>query len=170
MRLFNGFIGALTLAACVMIGSPALAAPVVITGPGLTYPVNMNLVALVTGDLATPYTNATTTPSIVTGMTVTLPATVRPYQLQTICVRWSADATKATSTTGSIGIGFNTVVDATSYRFTSSAAGRNSINGSTCFARPSAAAIVVSLYGVSGDTAALTVNNAFMEVWNVVTS
>lgn len=170
MRLFKGFIGALALAGCALAASPAFAAPTVITGPGLAYPVNLHLVGTVTGDLATPYTNATTTPSIVTGMTVAVPATLRPYQLQTLCVRWSADATKATSTTGSIGIGLNAAVDATSYRYTASSAGRNALNGSYCVARPSAAAITVSLYGVSADSGVFTVNNAFLEVWNVVTN
>ncbi len=108
----------------------------------------------------TSYTNATTTATILTGTGITVPATSfdPAKQLYTAC--FTADVTKATSTTGSITVAVGGVPIAASARYASSAAGRTSISGCYSWVRSSAAAQVVSLYAVSADTASFAVQNA----------
>lgn len=165
MRLFKHMIAGLALACSVLASTPLMAAAVVITAPGLAFVPNTYWMGSVTGDFSTPYTNSTTTPSALTGMSVVIPATKRSFGLQYVCARWSVDATKATSTTGSVTLAVNGAADANSTRYTASSAGRNTISGAYCVLRTSAAAQTVALNGVSADTAALTVNAAYLEVW-----
>ena len=79
-------------------------------------------------------------------------------------VRWSADVSKATATTGSCAIFVNGAIVANTERFSASAAGRNSIDGIIDVALTSAASQVVKLQCRSGDTNVFTVNNASLWV------
>ncbi len=167
MKNFLHNIVALLALASVALCGPAFAAATVISGPGLGYAPNLYYYGSVVGDFSTPYTNSTTTPTTLTAMSVSVPATKRPFALQYICARWSVDATKATATTGSVTLVVNGAADANTTRYTASGAGRNTISGQYCVQRSSAALQTVSLQGVSADTNALTVNAAYLEVWNV---
>lgn len=166
MKLIRNF---LTLAACAVmaLATPALAADVTVDGPGLTFPVNQYLVQARRADLGTNYSNATTTATIVasaSGTTaVSVPATTFDYTKQHIRVCYGVQATKATSTTGSVSVFVNGAVLASSTRTIGVVSAP--ISSCTTIVRSSAAAQTVSLYGVSGDTAAFTISAAYIEVW-----
>lgn len=115
---------------------------------------------------ATPaYSNATTTYTAIPGASIAVPATNKPWSgKQFIETCYWADATKATSTTGTIQVVANGAAIVASRRTIASAAGQNNIGLCYRVARSSGAAQTVSLQGVSGDTAAFTVANLQMTV------
>lgn len=159
------------MAAAVVAPTSAFAADAVLQGPNLTYAPNMFLYQARVLDLSTAYTNATTTPTIIasaSGTTaVTVPATLRNFALQYIRVCYSVDVTKATATTAAVQVFVNGAANADSKRYLSTGAGRGTISGCFSTVRTANTAQTVSLYGVSGDTNTMTVNAAYLEVWNI---
>jgi hypothetical protein len=152
------------LAALGLIASPALAQTVPLT--------NLNAgphsERYFQADLAAPYTNATTSYTDITGMTVTLPKTSGALTgnsqgssavAQAIRVCYYADVVKATATTGTIQVVSNGTAIVNSRRSFASAAGQQSQSLCYTFVRPTAAAMIVKLQGVSGDTNVATVSN-----------
>jgi hypothetical protein len=111
----------LMLAACLSIsGSPAMAAPVFT--PGAAYIPNNMVVCI--ADATAGYTNATTSATDITGATCALPAYDGDYSKQYIEVCFNADVTKATATTGAIGVYVNGALVTASKRFTTRRPGR----------------------------------------------
>lgn len=115
-------------------------------------------------DAAGTYSNSTVTPTDVTDLTVTLPATTVPIARQYIETCFSADVTKATSTSGSLTVNISGSDVAASARQVQSASGRTTMASCFTVARATAASVIVKLRGVSGDTALFTVHNAQMTV------
>lgn len=115
-------------------------------------------------DAAGTYSNSTVTPTDVTDLTVTLPATTVPIARQFIETCWAADVTKATSTSGSLTVNISGSDVTASARQVQFGSGRTTM--ANCFVAPraTAAAVIVKLRGVSGDTALFTVHNAQMTV------
>jgi hypothetical protein len=130
--------------------------------PGAAYIPN-NMVVCV-ADATAGYTNATTSATDITGATCALPAYDGDYSKQYIEVCFNADVTKATATTGAIGVYVNGALVTASKRFTTSAAGQADLAGCYAAQRASGAAQTVKLQGVSGDTNTFTVSNAQMRV------
>lgn len=150
----------LALLSCVSLIAAPLSAATVVAGAGAE-----NSLFVQTVDATANYTNATTTASDVTGLSVSVPA--RPWvalgaQYYRACVY--ADAGKGTATNGTLTVNVNGADVAASARQIQSAAGRGIIN--VCFtgARPTASAFTVKVRGVSGDTNTFTVYNAQMKV------
>lgn len=139
----------------------AMAQTTVVDTP--TYAPNEKIVKIITMP-ATDYTNATTSPTDITGLTVTVPATTGDFSKQTFEVCYSAAASKATSTTGSISVLFSGTADATFTRAVTFGAANNSLSGCFYKARATASAVIIKLQGVSGDTAAFTVSEAQLRV------
>jgi hypothetical protein len=160
MRLIRSFLALLT--AISLITGPAMAT-VVVAGPGTAYAPNIFFVGA--NDLTSAYTNATTSATDLTGTSIVVSATKKRYDLQYFQVCWTADATKSTSTTGSVGVYVNGALAAGSTRFIASAAGRGTIGGCYVVARSSAAAQTIALQGVSADTASFAVTTASIQVW-----
>ena len=115
-------------------------------------------------DAAGTYSNSTVTPTDVTELTTTIPATRVPIARQFIETCFYADATKATSLNGTLTVNISGSDVAASARQIQSSAGRGVIVGCHVAARATANAIIVKLRGVSGDTALFTVHNAQMTV------
>lgn len=108
-------------------------------------------------NVTSDYTNATTSATDVTGLSITVPATNYAIGAQFYRVCWTLDTLKATATTGNIVANVNGSDVTGSARYTATGAGR--VSNANCFvgARPTASAFVVKLRGVSADTNALTV-------------
>lgn len=160
----------LPFALFVAFSGPGFAADIAPAMPGRNYPINQFLMAYRVVDLSTTYTNATTTPTIISSASgttaVSIPATLGDYAKQYFRICYSVDATKATGTTGSVLIFANAATIAASKRFLSSTL-EGTISGCYTVARSSAAAQTISLYGVSADTSIFTVSAAYIEVWNL---
>lgn len=109
--------------------------------------------------------NATTSYVDVPGVTFSVPATNKQYGYQFIRVCYWGDVTKATATTGTVGVFANGAVITASEMTVASAAGAKAVI-SQCYtvARSSAAAQTVKLQYKSGDTNAFTINNMMVEL------
>lgn len=103
------------------------------------------------------YSNSTVTPSDVTGLTVTIPATKVPISRQFIRACVYAAASKATSTTGTLTVNVSGSDIAASARSIASAAGAGTITTCHVVPRATEAAVIVKMRGVSADAAAFTV-------------
>jgi hypothetical protein len=110
------------------------------------------------------YTNATTTPSDITGASCAVPAFNGDFAKSFIRTCFWADATKSTATTGAIGVYVNGALVTASKRFIASAAGQGTISGCYTVARSDGSAQTVKLQGVSGDTNTFTVSQLVLEV------
>jgi hypothetical protein len=146
-------------AACIAVLAQPLAAATVVAGAK-----QENQLYAMTVSATANYTNSTTTPSDITGATVTVPATRLGYTTQYYRVCFYADAGKATATNGTIGLTVNGSAVTAAARSISSGAVRGALNSCHVAARPTASAFIVKLTGVSGDTNAFTVYNALMTV------
>lgn len=138
------------------------------------FTVNMYLGGAVQADLSTPYTNSTTGYTDVTGATVAIKAwpgdigggaSSYPQQLWFVC--YAIDGSKATSTSGTVGIFVNGALDADTVQTGTFAAGHISVGG--CYSIPNtlATAQTIKLQAKSGDTAAFTINQASLTVFRV---
>jgi hypothetical protein len=164
MRLIHGF--ALALAALTSFALPSIASAQVLQA-GVNYIPNETFDGV--ANLSnTSYTNATTTPTILTGATLTIPATVFDYTKELYTACWTADVTKSTATTGSVGVAIGGTVIAASYRYSASSAGRNAIGGCYSWVRTAATAQVIALYAVSADTNSFAVQNAQIKVQRTI--
>lgn len=116
-----------------------------------------NPIANGTVGVSADYTNATVTASDVTGLSITLPATQYSIANQFYRACYSVDALKATATSGTLTLNVNGSDVAVTARFVQFAGGRE--GHSLCYtaARPTAAAFIVKLRGVSADTNVFTV-------------
>ena len=82
-----------------LVSTPALA------GDLIAYSrTDMTTLASAVDDATAGYTNATTSYTDITGVSFSVPATLKQYSKQYIRVCYSADVTKATSTTGTIAV------------------------------------------------------------------
>jgi hypothetical protein len=153
MKLIRSLLASLALVC--LTAAPAMAAPVF--APLGTYIPNSMVVCV--SDATAGYTNSTTTPSDITGATCAVPAYDGDYSKQYIEVCFNADVTKATATTGAIGVFVNGALVTASKRYSTSAAGQADLSGCYAVARSSGAAQTVKLQGVSGDTNLFTVAN-----------
>lgn len=113
---------------------------------------------------ATDYVNSTVTPSDIAEATVTVPASKMSGATEYVESCFYAQAIKATSTTGTITVFVNGVSQTLAARTIASSAGANSLGGCYVMARPVKTSFVVKLQGVSGDTAAFTVNDVQLVV------
>ena len=161
MRLTT-MIRGLCLAAVAALAMPFAAQAQV--GP-YTYSPNVRFVAMDVNSAT--YNNSTTGYTDVTGVSVALPATTAPFANQLLRVCYSADVTKATSTTGTIAVYANGAVIAASAR----TVGVGQWTMAACYivARADGAAQTIKLQAKSGDTAQFTVTNVQMEVWRIDT-
>ena len=159
MRFTLRSILAATLMACASIIPAAATAQTIY--PGVRYAPNEVFEGL-SALSNTSYTNATTTATTLTGTDIIVPATSfdPAKRLLTACI--SADVTKSTGGTGQIGVAVDGVLQASSLRYSSSAAGRNTIAGCFSWVRTTANAFTVTLQGVSSDTNSFAVQNAQM--------
>lgn len=155
------------LAAFALIAMPIAASAAVITAPLGRYAPGLVLIGINSATAA--YTNATTSYTDITGTSIEIPATRGDYSLQFVRVCWAATATKATSTTGTVRVYANGAGIAASAKTVTFGAANDSLGGCYTVARSSGAAQTVKLQGVSGDTAALTVANAQIEVYIIQT-
>jgi hypothetical protein len=103
--------------------------------------------------------NSTTSLADIPGVSFSVPITNKNYNNQFVEVCYYASATKATSTTGTIGVYANGAEITASERSITSAAGISTMASCYVVARSSAAAQTVKLQFKSGDTAAFTINN-----------
>lgn len=153
MKLFNRIGAALALvAASLMVCAVPASATTIITPTSA----QETVVAAGTVDVTTNYTNSTTTASDVTGLSITVPATIYSgNQFYRACY-W-LDAVKATATSGTVTLNVNGSDVTNSARQTQSPARRQTMN--TCFVgpRPTDASFIVKLRGVSEDTNTLTI-------------
>ena len=159
MKIFrNRFGAALALLAAALMPASAMATTVITGQQSQTNTVFYDVEALTSA-----YSNSTTTASDVTGMTTTVPATIGTSAYQYVEVCWNAQVAKATATTGSISVVVNGVSQSTSTRTVQVTAGQP-IAACYYMQRPTDAAFVVKLQGVSGDTNAFSVSQAQMSV------
>lgn len=150
-------------AASLMTASPLMAADVVPMRAAERQE-NQVHVAVVSQDSA-PYTNSTTTASDIPGLTVTVPQG-RKADLSRMFYRvcYFADASKATSTNGAINVVVNGTTVTAATRQLQFGAGRSSLTSCHVGTRPTLSPFIIKLQGVSGDTAAFTINAAQMRV------
>lgn len=163
MKRILGF--ALAALACIGLATPALADNIAITAQSGT------VLRFAHADATANYTNATTSATDIAAATVTVPSTRYPITgtsasssgvAQYVKACYTADATKATATTGTITL----LVDGVSYAAAARSIGvmRGTLAACAYVARPVATALVVKLQGVSGDTNTFTVHNAQLSV------
>lgn len=159
----NRFITGLLMAGLLALGvaSPAFATDVINTTADNYSP---NISVLCVTNATAGYTNSTVTPSDITGASCAVPAFNGDFAKGFIRTCFYADATKATATTGAIGVFVNGALVTASKRFISSAAGQGDLQGCYTVARADGNAQTVKLQGVSGDTNLFTVANLVMEV------
>lgn len=160
MRAFRSIIAAFSAAAMLAMSMLAITTPAQaqIAATAVQESVTSSAVVTATAN----YANSTTSATDIAGATVTVPRTLIPGQFYRVCY-W-ADAGKATSTTGTIGLNVNGSAVTAAARQIASTAGRGTIAMCYVAARPTNSAFIVKLTGVSGDTAAFTVYNAQMSV------
>lgn len=149
--------------ACLALAAPASATAVF--GP-LTYAPNAKLIS-VANMAAADYTNATTGLTDIAEATVAVPAASGDFSKRYLRVCFSASASKATSTTGTIRVYVNGAAVTASGATIDFAALGGHLSSCYTVARADAAAQTVKLQGVSGDTAVFTVSELQMEVWEI---
>lgn len=167
MKTFTRITGLFTaLAATFALAfAPATAADVVTAGSR-----NPTVLFSAVDSSTADYTNATTSASDLTGVTITVPATRYSIAKQFYRACLYADVTKGTATSGTLTINVNGSDVAATARQIQSAAGRGSISVCHVAARPTASAFVVKVRGVSADTNTFTVHNSqfAVEVFNAI--
>lgn len=152
MRIFKNFGAALALLTAALLPVAATATTIV-TAQNAQETVQFAS----TVDVTSNYTNATTTASDVTGLSITVPAAYYSSAGNFYRVCYWADAVKATATSGTLTVNVNGSDVANTARQTQSSAGRQSVNNCYVAARPTDSSFIVKLRGVSADTNALTV-------------
>lgn len=147
-------IGAVaTAAAALFAATPVAATDVVAVKPNREVQTSLGVV-----NVTSNYTNATTSASDVTGLTITVPKTIYAdlgKQFYRACL--NVDAAKATATNGTLTLSVNGSDVTNSARQIQSAAGRGTISFCYVGARPTASSFIVKVRGVSGDTNTFTV-------------
>lgn len=153
-----------------------LSAPSLVTAPALADNISIvypapTVLAFGTVDATASYTNSTTSATDIAAATITVPATRKALvgttasptgKSQYIKACYTADAGKATATTGTITL----LIGGVSYAAAARTIGvtRASLTACAIVARSAATATIVKLQGVSGDTNAFTVYNAALTV------
>lgn len=156
MKKFHTYLSAAL--AALAVGGLALSAPVAATTIVATKGFGPNVSSYGVVDVTTNYTNATTSASDVTGLTVTVPKTIYGVlgnQFYRACVY--ADAGKATATSGTLTINVNGSDVTASAKQVQSAAGRSTVSFCHVGARPTLNSFIVKVRGVSADTNVFTV-------------
>lgn len=151
-KTFSILAAAMMTLAAIVAPVPALAGDLVALSR-----TDMTTIASAIDDATAAYTNATTSYTDIAGVSFSVPATLKQYSKQYIRVCYFADATKATATTGIIGVYANGAIIAASERAIASSAGRSTMSSCYVVARSSAAAQTVKLQAKSGDTNIFTI-------------
>lgn len=156
----SAFAALACLAGAFFVSAPLLMAPAAHAQVVALKPFGVTALQEATVDATPAYSNATTSYTAIPGASVTIPVTNKAWAgKQFIEACYWADATKATSTTGTIQVVANGAAIPASRRSIASSAGQNNISLCYRVARASGLAQTVSLQGVSGDTAAFTIAN-----------
>ena len=154
IKYLSSAVAALAVGGLALSAVPASAFTTIVATKGF----GPNVSSYGVADVTTNYTNATTSASDVTGLSVTVPKTtyaVLGNQFYRACV-W-ADVAKGTATNGTLTINVNGSDVTASAKQVQSAAGRSVISFCHVGARPTANSFVVKVRGVSGDTNTFTV-------------
>lgn len=144
--------------AALAVGGLTLTAPVSATTIVSSKGFGPNVSSYGVADVTTNYTNATTSASDVTGLTVTVPKTIYGVlgnQFYRACVY--ADAAKATGTSGTLTINVNGSDVTASAKQVQFGAGRSAVSFCHVGPRPTTSSFVVKVRGVSADTSVFTV-------------
>lgn len=132
-----------------------------------TDPYTPNLYFEGVADATAAQTFNTTSYADVALATVTMPALTQDYSGDYAWVCYTADAIKATSTTGTIAVYANGAVVAKTAQTVDTAAKNTNLGGCWTIAVANGNANVVKLQAKSGDTAVFTINNAELTVWRL---
>lgn len=164
-KLLSSFAAGLACLSLAFTSAPAMADNISMTRADPT------VLQFGTVDATANYTNATTSATDIAAATLTIPATTRPILgtsasssgvAQYIRACYTADAGKATATTGTITL----LIGGVSYAAAARTIGvtRATLQACAYVARAAKTATIVKLQGVSGDTNTFTVYNANLTV------